>query len=98
MPAPNANNYLGYFNTAVTVIVLVVTLAINYEKQNTVASTDIALIKQKVETIEANIIDLKQAVNSNIANNSAEHLNFEKRLIELEHNKLDNLRTSYLQK
>jgi predicted secreted Zn-dependent protease len=76
----------------------VVTLAINYEKQNTVSSTDIALIKQKVEQIEANIIELKQAVNSNIASNQNEHLNFEKRLIELEHVKLDNLRTSYLQK
>ena len=43
-------NYLGIFNTAITVIVLVVTLAISYEKQNTVSSTDIALIKQKVET------------------------------------------------
>jgi predicted secreted Zn-dependent protease len=91
-------NYLGIVNTAITVIVLVVTLAINYEKQNTVSSTDIALIKQKVEQIEANIIELKQAVNSNIASNQNEHLNFEKRLIELEHVKLDNLRTSYLQK
>jgi low affinity Fe/Cu permease len=91
-------NYLGYFNTAITIIVLVVTLTINYDKQTNVSNTDIALIKQKVETIESNIIELKQAVNGNIANNSAEHLNFEKRLIELEHVKLDNLRTSYLQK
>lgn len=91
-------NYLGVFNTAITVIVLVVTLVISYEKQNTVSSTDIALIKQKVETIEANILELKQAVNGNISNNQAEHLEFEKRLIELEHQKLDNLRTSYLQK
>ena len=91
-------NYLGILNTAITIIVLVVTLVVGYEKQNTVSSTDIALIKQKVETIEANIIELKQAVNGNITNNSAEHLEFEKRLIELEHQKLDNLRTSYLQK
>lgn len=93
-----SNNYLGIFNTVVTVIVLVVTIAISYEKQNTVSSTDIALIKQKVETIEANIIELKQAVNANISTNQAQHLEFEKRLIDLEHIKLDNLRTSYLQK
>jgi low affinity Fe/Cu permease len=91
-------NYLGILNTAITVIVLVVTIAINYEKQNTVASTDIALIKQKVENIENTLTRYENIMNNHVTVNQAEHLEFEKRLIKLEQQKLDNLRTSYLQK
>lgn len=95
MQAPN--NYLGYFNTAITVIVLVVTIAISYEKQNTVSSTDIALIKQKVETIEANIIELKLLVNEHVENSNHTHAEINDRLYRIEAQIIsrDNTRVAY---
>lgn len=91
------SNYLGYFNTAVTVIVLVVTLAISYEKQNTVASTDIALIKQKVEAIEQNVKELKSLVNEHVESSNHIHADITNRLyrIEAQLNYKDNTRVVY---
>ena len=89
---------LQYIQFAITVIVLVVTASISYERTNSVANIDIAIIKQKVEAIEANTKELKQLVNIHVEKSNEIHQSIEKRLNTLEIRntfKTDNTRVAY---
>ena len=89
---------LQYIQFAITVVVLVVTASIGYERTNSVANIDIAIIKQKVEAIEANTKDLKTMVNLHVEKSNEVHQSLEKRLNTLEIRntfKTDNTRVAY---
>ena len=89
---------LQYIQFAITVIVLVVTASISYERSNNLNNLDIAVIKQKVEVIEANTKELKELVNIHVEKSNEIHNSIEQRLNRLEVLKIvkpDNTRVAY---
>ncbi|MES2379845.1 MAG: hypothetical protein V4538_02315 [Bacteroidota bacterium] len=97
-------NYLSIFNTVITVIVLIVSAVTYVEKQNTVNSKDIALIRQEMEQANKNLIEIKTIVSSHIEKQNTINFDFERRLTVMEAlqlqktNSTDNTRISYLGK
>jgi hypothetical protein len=88
-------NYMQYAQFAVTLLVLIVTATIGYERQNTVNSTDIALIKANIQSVEKNVIELKNSIDKHIDKCDKINYDFEKRIITLETSKADNTRIAY---
>jgi hypothetical protein len=85
---------IQYINILLTIIVLIITGVVAYEKENSSKSTDIAVLNQKLAAIETNTIELKQAFNNHVEKCNENELELEKRIIHLEEIKCDNLRTS----
>lgn len=89
------SNYLGVAGLCLNVIVLLLSGALYIEKQNGSQDTNIAVIEQKLESIDKNTSELKTAFQSHLEVCNSKTTDLEKRIIHLEINQTDNLRTAY---